>query len=247
MANIAKQDNNLYRVVLVKTIDNTEPIYYRLVKLSDYSIEDIPAYRIMDEIISKGKHIENIRCENNKLYILDDDNYVSTLGVVTLDEFDKRRPNAYDWAMGQGELGKKLIKSYSVEFNTRVLSSYEIDSHAKMAWTCSEGHTIWCGLPTFFGTGCKCPLCEAKNNKDTMSLKYWCNITNNREILKAYDGAGVENNKDSEHIAWNSRKKVKFRGSDNTYQEYCLADVTSGKVRLDIQFVDYEDDSDGDV
>ena len=235
MGNIVTQDENLYRVVLVKTIDNTEPIYYRLVKLSDYSIEDIPAHRIMDEIV-KGKVIENIRCENNKLYIVNENGYDSVDDVILLDEFDKHRPNAYDWAMTKGTRGKQLIEHYSVSKNNRALSSYEIDSHTKLAWTCDEGHTIYSGLATYFGTGCKCPLCETKNNSNTMSLRYWCNITNHLDILRAYDGAGTDNNKDSEHRAWNSKKKVWFRGKNNEMEEHVLADVTSGKVKLNMSY-----------
>ena len=241
MGKIANKDEKLYRVVLLKTIDNTTPVYYRLVKLSDYSTVDIPASKIMDEIFN-GITIENMRCSNNTLYIIDENGYDSTDEIVVLDEFDQHRPNAFDWSMLKGERGKKLISMFSTKMNRQSLGNYEIDGHTKIAWECRQGHLFYADFATMYGLGVKCPMCDALHAKTTMSLKYWARLTKNYDILQAYELGSNEKRSDS--IAWNSKKDAEFlvigTNKENGESEHrllkaLLKDVTSGKVKLPIQ------------
>ena len=51
MKKVTNEDKNRWKIVLIKTIENREPIYYRVVNLYDYSIKTIPAYRILEDLI----------------------------------------------------------------------------------------------------------------------------------------------------------------------------------------------------
>lgn len=237
MGKLANQDENLYRVVLLKTIESDTPVYYRLVKLSDYSIVDIPANRILDEVFN-GIHIENMRCSRNTLYVIDSDGYDSTDEIVVLDEFDMNRPNAFDWSMLKGEKGKKLISMFSTK-NRQSLSNYDIDGHSVIAWECPHGHLFYSGFATMYSLGAKCPMCEASKLKTTMSLKYWSRLTQNYDILQAYELGS--NERRSESIAWNSKKDVEFLilgtnektgDAEQRLFKRPLRDVTSGKIKL---------------
>lgn len=238
MGKLANKDETLYRVVLLKTIDGETPVYYRLVRLSDYSTVDIPASKMMDEIFN-GIHIENMRCNRNTLYIIDGDGYDSTEEVVVLDEFDQHRPNAFDWSMLKGEKGKKLIGMFSTKMNRQSLGSYEIDGHSGIAWECQHGHLFYADFSTMYGLGVKCPMCEAAKAKTTMSLKYWARLTKNYDILQAYELGSNEKRSDS--IAWNSKKEAEFLilgtnkktgEAEQRLYKAPLRDITSGKVKL---------------
>lgn len=228
---VVNSDKNKYKIVLAKTIELQEPIYYRIVDLSSYITDEVPAYRLLDEIITKGKNITNIRCENNRVYIVDEDGYDSAKEVILIDEFDNEIEDIYDFALSNGEIGSTIIKRYNAELNRYSMSNYRIDSSEQLAWTCDAGHTIYSDFATYFGTRCNCPICEAQNNNKVMSLCYWARITHNKEIIEAYDEACDLNNKDSRHRAWNSRKVVSFK-KGNEVIEAKLCDITSGIEKL---------------
>ena len=238
MGKLVNKNENLYRVVLLKTIDGVTPIYYRLVKLSDYSVIDVPASRIVDEVFN-GIQIENMRCSHNTLYITDDNGYDSTDEIVVLDEFDQYRPNAFDWSMLKGEKGKRLISMFSTKNNRQSLSRYTIDGHSDIAWECPHGHTFYAGFSTMYGLGVKCPMCEAERAKATMSLRYWAMLTKNYDILQAYELGS--NERRSDNIAWSSKKEVEFLilgtnkktgESEQRLFRALLKDVTSGKKEI---------------
>lgn len=254
MGKLANKDENLYRVVLLKTIDGEVPIYYRLVRLSDYNIIDIPASKIMDEIFN-GIHIENMRCSHNTLYITDSNGYDSTDEIVVLDEFDQYRPNAFDWSMLKGERGRKLISMFSTKKNRQSLGNYEIDGHSDIAWECSHGHLFYAGFSTMYGLGVKCPMCEAAKAKTTLSLKYWAMLTKHYDILQAYELGS--NERRSDNIAWNSKKEVEFLilgtnkktgEAEQRLLKAPLRDVTSEKIVMPlhdlIETNDYESQDD---
>ena len=228
---IINSDKNNYRIVLAKTIEMQEPIYYRIVDLSSYTTSEIPAYRLLDEIITNNKHIVNIRCENNKIYIIDEDGYDSAREVVLIDEFDTEIQDIYDFALSHGDIGSTIIKRYSAEKNRYSMSNYRVDSNEQLAWTCEAGHTIYSDFATYFGTKCNCPICDAQSNGKVMSLKYWARITHNNSIVESYDEACELNNKDSRHRAWNSRKIVTFKKGNQVIEER-LCDITSGLKKL---------------
>ena len=57
-------------MILLKTIDNVQVVYYRVLNLDTFETMDIPAYRIMDEIVNNGLNIVNVTCTNNQLHII---------------------------------------------------------------------------------------------------------------------------------------------------------------------------------
>lgn len=76
------------KVILLKTIDNVQVVYYRVLNLDTFETMDIPAYRIMDEIVNNRLNIVNVTCTNNQLHIINEDGYNSIEDVITTDEFD---------------------------------------------------------------------------------------------------------------------------------------------------------------
>lgn len=248
MGKLENKDESLYRVVLLKVIDSSAPVYYRLVRLSDYTTIDVSANKIMDEIFN-GVHIENMRCSNNLLYITDANGYDSTDEIIVIDEFDQKRPNAFDWSMMKGEKGRKLISMFSTEKNKKSLGQYEIDCHSDIAWECPHGHLFYAGFSTMYGLGIKCPMCEAISFKKTMSLKYWARLTKNYDILQAYELGS--NERRSNNIAWNSKKEVEFlilgtnRNTGDAEQRLfkaSLRDITTGKRELPTKDLDETND-----
>ena len=223
MKAVTDKSNNIWKVIMIKTIDGVEPVYYRLVNLYTYDIVTIPAYRLLDEIINEKKNIINIKCTHNIPVIIDENGYISLDEVIIVDEFDAEIPDIFEWSL-RNELGNKIMSRYSTEANTFSPSNYKIDSLEKLYWTCNNGHTINCGFPTYFSTKCKCPICDLEDKGETPSLKYWAYITNNFNILKEYDEAN-NNSEYSSDISWKSRKKVWFRRGDEEVQE-CLYNVT---------------------
>ena len=228
---VINSDKNKYRVVMVKTVDNMEPVFYRVVNLSTYTTEDIPAYRILDEIVTKKKNIINIKSLNNKVYIVDDDGYESMDQVIVVDVLDKEVQDLHDWALSNGDIGSEIISRYDSKKNHYSLSNTRIDSTKKLGFTCDNGHTLFCEFSTYFSTGCSCPMCEAANDNKVLSLRYWCRLTHNFDILNYYDEAGELNDKDSRNIPWNSRKEVSFKYNDEVITAR-LDEVTSGNKKL---------------
>lgn len=222
-------DNQAYKIVMIKMIEEVEPVYYRVVNLSNYETEDVPAYRLIDDIINHKRNIINVQCENNSIVIVNSEGYKSTDEIIIVDEFDNEIPNLYDWALSNNNgIGNKVISTFDVDKNGFSMSNFKVNSKKKIAWTCEKGHTVFCGFPTYFSTGCECFIC--KNGK-TLSLDYWCKVTNNEKILEYYDNAGDKNELYSTDIYWKSTKEVVFSDRENE-QTACLADITSGKVKL---------------
>lgn len=228
--NIINSDELTYKIVLIMTIDNKEPIYYRLVNLGNYHTEEIPAYRIFDEIVNKGKKIVNARIEHNKLVIVDEDGYDSTKDVIIIDIFDKEVDDIYSWALSNGSRGTEIIQRYDTN-NRFSLSNASIGSKEKLAWTCDKGHTIYCGFATYFATNCDCPMCLANDSNGVLSLRYWSRLAKRTDILDRYEEAGMLNKMTSREIAWNSRKLVKFKNGDEII-EAKLDEVTNGDIEL---------------
>lgn len=213
MGAVIQAENNTYRVVLIKTIENEEIIYYRCVNLVTYQPIDIPAYRIFDAIVQGKIDIINTEIRHNKICIVNDDGYESVDDIIIIDEFDNEVPNLYEFCLHRGDKGAKIISRYS-QNNIYSLSNYKIDSTYKLEWECEEGHKLRLSFATYYGIGCKCPICEAKKLNKALSFYLWCQITGNIGLLKSYDDAAELNNKDSKRIAWNSKKRVYFRVKD---------------------------------
>lgn len=230
---VKSECSDKWKIVLIKTIDNREPVYYRLVNMFDYTIENIPAYRLLDEIVNKKKDIVNVKCENNQVVIIDDDGYESTRDIIIVDEFDTEIQNIFDWAMQNEEMGSTIISRFDSEKNAFSPSNFKINSTEKIAWTCKNNHTIRCGFPAYFSTKGVCPICEMEESGKLPSLKYWAHMTGNLDILKAYDNA-VENKEDSNEISYKARKKVWFNISDNEKdcEQEILSNVTVKGYKL---------------
>ena len=218
-----------WRIVLVKTIDNKEPIYYRIVNLKTYETEDVPAYRLLDEIIKNKKDIINLSCSNNAIVIINEDGYEDTTELLRIDEFDDEVPNLLYWSLSNNEIGSDIIKRFDLDKNAFSPSNYKINSSKKIAWTCEKGHTIYCGFPTYYSTKCSCPICEAEKSGKMLSFRTWARLTNNLELLKQYDEA--ENNKKySSEIGWKQRNRVWFRKNDEEVSEI-LYNVTVKNIK----------------
>lgn len=213
MRKIINEEQNKWKIALIKTIDNIEPIYYRVVNLANYDIKTIPAYRIFDAVFNDGMNIINLKCENNKAVLIDDNGYASTDGVIVIDEFDDELPNIWDWCLQHQEIGNEILSKYDSLKNAFSPENFKIDSKEKLAWTCKNGHTIHCGFPTYFSTSGKCPICELEERGETPSLAYWTKLTDNKDILSMYDAA--TNNTDlSSKINYKAAKSVWFRDAE---------------------------------
>ena len=226
---VIKDKSTKWKIVFVKTIEDITPVLYRIVNLNNYDIENIPAYRIFDDVVNRKKDIINLRCKNNNIYIIDCDGYESLDDIVTVDELNTEPITLLEWAIRKGEIGKTMISRFDTDKNDFAPSNYTIDSETKLAWTCEKGHTIRCGIATYFSTKCKCPICEMEERGETPSLKLWGQLTNNMDIVEDYDSA--DNELDSSEINWKSRKEVKFKHG-NTELVCKLSDITKGKEKL---------------
>lgn len=222
-------DKNKWKVVLVKTIDDRVPIYYRIVNLATYEIKHIPAYRIVDEIINKHIEIVNIKCENGIITILNDDDYEGMEDIIHIDEFDDEVDNLLDWAF-RHEDGNTMLARFDSRLNAFSPSDYRIDSLEKIVWTCKKGHTIKCGFPSFFARKYSCPICKLEDNGETPSLHYWAHLTDNLDVLSWYDDA-VQNLAYSTDIGWKERKKVWFSNGEEEVKAY-LSDITNKGKRI---------------
>ena len=108
MKRVVNEEKNAWKIVLIKTIDDREPIYYRIVNLYDFSIRTIPAYRIFDEVVNEGLNIINLKCDANHPRIIDDMGYDSTEGIIIIDEFDNERDNIFDWCIDNSGIGNHI-------------------------------------------------------------------------------------------------------------------------------------------
>lgn len=210
MAKVVNGDENKWKIVLVKTIDNIEPIYYRVVNLITYEIRTIPAYRIFDVVFNDGLDIINLKCENNKAVLIDDSGYASTEGIIVIDEFDDEVPNIWDWCLSNSGIGNHILSKYDSVKNPFSPEIFRIDSEEKLAWTCKNNHTIRCGFPTYFSTLGRCPICNMEELGEVPSLEYWAKLTGNRDILNMYKSAS-NNSELSTKLSYKSTKKVWFR------------------------------------
>lgn len=218
MSNVRDIPEDLWKIVLVKTIDGTEPIYYRLANLSTYQTQDVPAYRILDEVINNKKNIINLRCRNNLISIVDSNGYENTDELIQFDEFDDSIPTLLEWAMSQGELGTKILNRFDTEKNSIPPSNIKINSTEQIAWTCEKGHTIYCDFAVYFSIKFQCPMCKTQENNHMLSFRSWANFTKNQKLLQEYDAA--QNNKVySSDIGWKQRNKVWFRRGDEEVSE----------------------------
>jgi hypothetical protein len=189
----------------MKTIDNKEPVYYRLVNMNTFDIQEIPAYKILDTIINNNMQIINAKCVNNKLMILDDEGYESTDEIIVIDEFDEYTPSIFDWAIRNEGLGSEIMKRFNSEKNKKSLGEYSIDSRERLIWTCKKGHTIHCGFPSYYSMKCECPMCLKK----TPSFRYWANMMNRLDLIEAYEKCS-DNELSTSEIAYNSKRKVRL-------------------------------------
>lgn len=232
MKRIVNEEKNKWKIVLVKTIDNTEPVYYRVVNLVTYDIKTIPAYRIFDAVFNDGMNIINLKCSNNKAVIIDESGYESTEGLILVDEFDTEVKNIWDWCLENSGIGNHILNRYDSEKNAFSPENFRIDSEEKLAWTCKNGHTIHCGFPTYFSTFGKCPICDAEENGEIPSLDYWARLTDNKRLASMYDSA-ADNTVPSTKISYRSDKRVWFK-NPNTGEEVSekLSEVTLGGKEL---------------
>ena len=227
MREIKHIGEDTWRIVLVKTIDNKEPVYYRLVNLKTYETTDIPAYRILDEVIKGNKVIENISCYHNQIRILNSDGYESLDELIAVDEFDKEVPNIMEWSLQNSSVYGNVMEHYSDE-NIQSPSNIKVSSSKKLKWKCEKGHVICCDFSVFVGTKCECPICKAEEEGKMLSFRSWAKLTNNLDILQEYDEA-QNNVKYSSEIGWKQRTKVWFRRKDEEVSE-SLYNVTVKKI-----------------
>lgn len=231
MKKIVNGEQNKWKIVLVKTIDNIEPVYYRVVNLISYRIKTIPAYRIFDAVFNDGMDIINLKCENNKAVLIDERGYTSTDGIIVIDEFDEEVQNIWDWCLNNSEIGNHILNRYDSLKNPFSPENFRIDSEERLAWTCKNNHTIRCGFPTYFSTLGKCPICELEERGETPSLAYWAKLTGNKDILNMYDAASG-NNSDSTKINYRTTKKVWFRDTETDEEVLeALSDITVNDKR----------------
>ena len=224
MAKIEKGNINEWKIVMVKLINGIEPIWYRIVNLYNFNIETIPAYCILDEVISKGLNIINLKCKNNTPVIIDNDGYESIDDVIIIDEFKDDIENIWDWCLRHGEIGNKILNSFDSSKNEESPSDFSIDADEKIYWTCDNKHTIYCGFPTYVSTDGECPICKLEEQGETPSLSYWANLTDNKELLKMYEESSF-NDEQSSKISYKSRKKV-WLHKDGKELQFSLCDIT---------------------
>jgi len=230
MKKIVSEDRNCWKIVLIKTIENREPIYYRIVNLYDFSIRTIPAYRIFDEVVNEGLNIINLRCDANKPRVIDESGYDSTEGIIIIDEFDNEIDNVFDWCLDHSGIGNHILSKFDSEKNAFSPGSYRIDEPKKIAWTCKNNHTIHCGFSTFFSLNGRCPICEREENDEIPSFEYWCHITDNTELLEQYNLA-EENLKQADSISYRTHTLVWFydKINDKKEQEFLDTITVDGK------------------
>jgi hypothetical protein len=215
---------NKWKVVYIKTIDNTEPIYYRIANLETLEAIDVPASRFFDELVNKKLNIINIMCRNNSIVTLDSEGYENTDEIIITDIFDKKTPSLLDWSLSKGVLGTQVMCNFDSEKNKANPSNIKIDSAQKYVWTCEKGHSIKCDIATYMGIGLECPICKLNKEDKVMSLAYWSKITNNENISEGFDNA--EGNKIfSTDIAWNSKRKVYFRNETGEEKQIALNEL----------------------
>lgn len=227
--------DKLYKVVAMKVIDGEQAVYYRVLNLKTFELQDIPAFRILDDIVNGSKDIINIRSKCGIPMIVNSDDYESSDEVIITDLLDKEVLDIFEYALrkpsnNEDENELLIMDAYNSELNTCSPSTFEIDSTEKLFWTCKKGHTVHTEFSVFHSLGCKCPICEIENTGRIPSLRYWAVMTDRMDILKYYDDA-EENDRLSDTISYKSLKEVKFRYNDRVYT-HKLIDVTQGKISI---------------
>lgn len=219
MAEILNTEVDTWKIVFVKTIENKVPIYYRLVNLRTFEFVDIPAYRILDELVSKNMNIINLTCKNNTAVLLTEDGYedAEASELIKVDEFDSEVPNLVTWALQDEQMGSDLLSRFDAETNGFHASGVKIDSPKKIIWQCPKKHRISCDFSTYYSTKMRCPICDAEDNDKMLSLRDWAYLTDNLDILNDYDNA--DNEKTSSEIGWKQKSKVYFKRNDQEVSE----------------------------
>lgn len=226
---IVNNDKDSWRITFIKTIDNAQVVFYRLVNLHTYITLDIPAYRIFDEIINNRMNIVNARCLNNQLIVQTNDGYDGTEDLIVVEEFDKDIQTIYEWSVRNQGMGGEMISRFDSTKNLCSPSTCKIDDTTRLAWTCERNHTIYMDFQTYVSLGCKCPICETKNENKVLSFKTWAKLTNNTDILEQFRSCEM-NKMGSSDIAYDSRKKVWWhKGNEDVQMELCEATLKGKK------------------
>ena len=219
-------DKNKWKVVLVKTLDGTEPIIYRLVNLATFEIVEVPAYRLLDDfVLNRGNIIVNIRFKHNKVVIIDENGYDNADECILVDFEDNDIESIYEWAISHGELGQEVINNFDAQKNNRSTRNIRINDKEKIVWTCGRGHSIKCGFATYYSLKAGCPICDAVRDGNRVSLKYWGDITDNKKIVRYFDQSPYNDSYSSE-IPFDSKSKIFFEGDNEEFSEMRLYDVT---------------------
>lgn len=219
-------EKNKWKVILIKTIDDTEPIVYRLVNIGTFETIDVPAYRILDEFTYSGdKIITNVKCKHNSVTIVDDSGYNSIDECIMVDIENTDVENIYEWSLTHDRVGQQIINSFDNDENKISPRNIRIDDRNKIVWTCDKHHSIKCEFAAYYSLGGKCPICEAINNKARVSLRYWGDLTDNKDIVRYFDTSQY-NELYSSNIPFDSKSKVYFEGDNGECSKMSLYDVT---------------------
>lgn len=220
----------VWRVIYVKTLESATPLYYRIINLHTLETRCVPAYRIFDEIINDKLEIENIRCNHNKIFIVNNSGYLGNEDIITTDEFENKCQSILDWSLRDSN-GFTVINSFDSSKNKKTPSKLGIDSEEKIYWHCSNNssHNFYCDFATYKSMEFKCPICQAKEIGKVLSFRYWCRWTNNDDIEKAYDDS-YRNKESAKKIQYLSKAKRWFRQGDCEVQ-MSLHDITVKKSK----------------
>ena len=207
---VLNNESNEWMVTFVKTVDTDHAVYYRLTNLQTYRTLVVAAHKLIDEIVNNRRIIVNLRTQNNRFVILNEDGYDGAEDIIVVDEFDSDVPNIYEWTLTHGDLGCKIIEMYDRAYNLLAPSNIKIDSDVKLHWICSNGHRIHTDFATIASLKCDCPICKAQESGKVLSFKVWANLTDNTELLEQYRSCEL-NTTASSNIAYDSKKKVYWR------------------------------------
>lgn len=221
---VVNTDVNDWMITFIKTVSNDHVVYYRLTNMRNYNTIEVPAHKLVDEIVNNKRNIINMRSSNNKFVVITEDGYDGTDEIIVVDEFDSDIPNIYEWALAHEDLGVQILYMYDNALNLLTPSNIRIDDSKKLAWTCECGHTIFMDFATLVGLRCECPICKAKSSNKVLSLKTWANITNNLDVLEQYRSCEL-NTSASSSLPYDSKKRVYWR-KDNNDVIMSVSDVT---------------------
>lgn len=230
---IYNPDDYKWQIVLVKTIEHKEPIYYRLVNLLTLEQLTIPAFRILDILTGNGMKIINGKCLNNSLLVTDDDGYETYDDIITTDEFDEV-PTLFDWAVENNntsdDLGTSIINTFDSSKNNLSPSGIKIDTPDRYYWTDKAGHSIYIDFATYLSMfkGYS-PILALEENGELASFEFWCYLTNNIEALAKYKAA-TKNVTEASKISYRSNKQIWIMpeiGLSKPEEPYILTDYVS--------------------